>query len=376
VPVSVGEMVSASEFAKQCRAKMWEKVGRLNWRPFEEARDFVHALNIKSNIEWRKYCNFKIAKLGKRPWDIPSNPNTTYLRTGWRGYSDWLGNKNFSRMNCLSFKKARQFARRLNLNKQSEWVAFCKGDLPLLGKLPLNIPADPKQIYADLGWVSMGDWLGTNTVSSHLKSWRSFYHARAFARQLNLKGQKQWRDFCSNRLLQIGSRPQNIPTCPDLTYANHGWSGYGDWLGTRNVAKFQRVYRSFTHAKKFVHALRLENYTQWRLFAAGKFKKGLSLPKDIPSAPWVVYFNRGWISIGDWLGTESIATYKRNYRPFKKARAFARSLNLATRAQWINFRKGKYPKLGTLPLDIPNKPEHHYANKGWKGMKDWLGTND
>ena len=56
MPVSVGEMVSASEFAKQCRAKMWEKVARLNWRPFEEAREFARGLGLKSGADWNNFC--------------------------------------------------------------------------------------------------------------------------------------------------------------------------------------------------------------------------------------------------------------------------------------------------------------------------------
>ena len=43
-------------------------------------------LNLKSNKEWRQYC-----KSGKKPVDIPSNPDATYKNQGWINWADWLG---------------------------------------------------------------------------------------------------------------------------------------------------------------------------------------------------------------------------------------------------------------------------------------------
>ena len=47
--------------------------GRRDWRPFEEAREFVRSLGLKSVREWEAYC-----ASGKRPADIPSNPQMAY----------------------------------------------------------------------------------------------------------------------------------------------------------------------------------------------------------------------------------------------------------------------------------------------------------
>jgi len=56
------------------------------FRPFEEARAFVHTLNLKGQTEWREYC-----KSGKKPDDIPSAPQSTYKNEGWISLGDWLG---------------------------------------------------------------------------------------------------------------------------------------------------------------------------------------------------------------------------------------------------------------------------------------------
>jgi hypothetical protein len=75
------------------------------WRPFDEARAYVRSLSLRSTVGWYEYC-----KSGKKPDDIPTNPNSVYAnkRKGdegiiqntntaveeqgeWRGWADWLG---------------------------------------------------------------------------------------------------------------------------------------------------------------------------------------------------------------------------------------------------------------------------------------------
>ena len=56
----------------------------------------------------------------------------------------------------------------------------------------------------------MGDWLGTGTVATHLRQYRSFKEARAFVRGLGLKSEAEWRDYCKS-----GKKPDDIPANPD-----------------------------------------------------------------------------------------------------------------------------------------------------------------
>lgn len=60
--------------------------------------------------------------------------------------------------------------------------------------------------------------------------------------------------------------------------------------------------------------------------------------------------------------------------PFAKARQFARSLKLRSRAQWKRFCSGLSPSIGSLPKDVPPNPEEVYQSGGWAGWDDWLGT--
>ena len=105
----------------------------------------------------------------------------------------------------------------------------------------------------------------------------------------------------------------------------------------------------------------------WPSFVGARFAA-------LGTAPWQVYANKGWAGWGDWLGTGTIATRQRRYQPFKKARAFVRSLGLKGTTEWREFCKGSLPAKGKLPQDIPAVPLQTYANKGWAGMSDWLGA--
>ncbi len=56
----------------------------MTFRTFYDAKTFVHSLNLKSQKEWKEYCN-----TGKIPNDIPKHPEEYYK--GWRSWEDWLG---------------------------------------------------------------------------------------------------------------------------------------------------------------------------------------------------------------------------------------------------------------------------------------------
>jgi len=62
----------------------------IEWRPFEEARAFMHALELKSQKEWRAYRRGDMPGKGIKPPDIPGNPHRVYKDKGWISWSDWV----------------------------------------------------------------------------------------------------------------------------------------------------------------------------------------------------------------------------------------------------------------------------------------------
>ena len=205
-------------------------------------------------------------------------------------------------------------------------------------------------------------------------SWKSFEIAREFARGLGLKGRDDWNDYTQNGRVGLPVLPADVPAAPALVYKGLGWIGWGDWLGTGNIAKFLRTFRPFHEAREFARKLKLKNVAEWNAFTKGHIPRLGKLPADIPTNPQNSYTDKDWMNWGDWLGTGTIAPKNRSYQTFRDARKFAGELGLKSRSEWGAFCKGGAPQMPRLPDDIPASPSRIYHKRGWCGWGDWLGT--
>ena len=342
------DYVDANQLANQLQIKLWEKLSKFNWMPFEEAREFVRCLNLKSHIEWSNYI-----KNGKKPNEIPSAPSTIY-KLEWKGYGDFLGNGNIAARDKVfrSFIEAREFVRMLNLKGQSEWLNYCKS-----GEKPDDIPSMLNRTYKE-EWKGFGDFLGTGNIASKNRVYRPFIDAREFVIALNLNGHSDWSNY-----IKTGNKPNDIPSAPNSTYKLE-WNGWGNFLGTGTIAPQKRVYRSFKDASDFIRTLNLKSQSEWK-----SYTKSGQKPEDIPTNPNNVY-KEDWKGFGDFLGTGNIAPQDKLYRSYIDAREFVHTLNLKSCNEWII-----YAKSANKPSDIPASPNNTYK-KEWKGFGDFLGNGN
>jgi hypothetical protein len=157
--VPVGMKMKLGDFAEAISTRIWESVGRANSRPFPEARDYIRGLGLKSvhgPSGWWHYCNS-----GRKPADIPTNPNVIYAEAGWVNWGDWLGTGRIADRDRVyrSFEEAREDARSRKFRTGENWTSFAQSE-----ELPPDIPAAPWNTYKNKGWKNMGDWLGTGNV--------------------------------------------------------------------------------------------------------------------------------------------------------------------------------------------------------------------
>jgi len=274
---------------------------------FEDARKFVRSLKLRSRTEWVKYCKGLIPGKKLKPKKIPADPSGYYLKTKeWKGMGDWLGTGTIAPSDrvYMNFEDARKFVRSLKLRSGPEWIKYCKGLMPEKKPKPDTIFTDPARTYENKGWKSMGDWLGTNTISNSYKVYINFQDARKFTRSLNLNSQAEWVKYCKGLIPGKKPKPENIPGDPAGHYSKtKQWAGFGDWLGTGNVRPSERIFMNFKDARKFVHRLKLKSETDWRKWCSGLLPKLPSRSDNIPSHPERTYQNFGWINWSDWLGT-------------------------------------------------------------------------
>jgi len=326
------------------------------FRSFKAAREFVHNLEIKNQRDWTTYC-----KSEKQPHDIPSRPDKIYKNKGWVNYGDWLGTGMIRHRDrkYWEYAKARDYVQKLEIKNTTIWRQYVKS-----GKLPKQIPADPMNVYKNKGWVSTGDWLGTDSVASFLRDYWSFEKARDYVHNLKMKSQSDW-----TLLVKSGKLPKQIPSTPSGVYKNNGWKSWGDWLGTGILQTQMRQYREFNDAREFVHSQNLKSTQDWRKFANSNKK-----PDDIPWSPYKVYKNKGWKGMGDWLGTGTISSIEKskNYLSWSEAKKEYRRLhheyNLNNQIQWTRFAS-KHKKL-LEKLHLPESPWLVYTKERvWERMQ-------
>ena len=322
------------------------------FRSFKEARKFARSLKLITQEDWIKYT-----KSGKKPDNIPATPNNVYKNKGWVNTGDWLGTgriANFKKQ-YRSFQEARKFARSLKLKSGIYWIEYSRS-----GKKPADIPTRARQTYKK-EWKGMGDWLGTGTIATQQMQFRSFDEARKFVCLLKFNTVRQYKNWAKSN-----KKPADIPKTPNLVYKKE-FNGWGDFLGTGTVATYNIQYRSFSESRKFVRSLKLSGTKEWL-----EYLKSGKKPDDIPAAPNVVYKNKGWKSVGDWLGTDSVHPSKKQYRSFSEAlkeyQKLAKQYHLIGLSDWNRFARTHEKLLGDLR--IPANPRSVYTKeKVWKRIK-------
>lgn len=270
--ISFGDWLGTGNIASQ----------NINYRPFSEAREYAHALNLKNHSEWLRHCKMH------KPKDLPSYPSQTYKNKGWKGIGDWLGYESHLDKVFLPYEKAKLEVQRLGVKSMNEWREYYKKNKTK------GLPSAPNVTYKNSGWKGFGDFFGTNIVAHYNKKFRDFESARDFAHSLKLKSVSEWREYC-----KTGDKPKDISGSPHNTYKNEGWVSYGDWLGTGAVADGKQEWRSFEEAKTFVRGLKLKSKEDWMRFAKTNEK-----PKDIPTTANRVYKDE-WKGWADFLGKEN-----------------------------------------------------------------------
>ncbi len=333
------EYLDEVELSNQLEIRLWEKLSRLSYMSFEEARNFARTIGLKSYAEWRKYCKAK-----EKPLDIPSNPYDVYKEDGWLSWGDWLGTDVIATkyIEFVSFNEAREYARSLRLKNVNEWWRLTKINRPS------NIPSTPQLAYENNGWNGWDDFLGLKNYRGAKINWIPFEEARAIIRNLGLKNATEWHEYSRTDKLD-----KRIPRAPAVAYRNIGWKGLGDWIGTDRIADQFKEYLSFEEARKFMTANGIKNYDQWVEF---RNKNNI---QNIP-------FKLERTYSADWKGTKHF--FSAEIPTYEQAKEIIRTYNLNSSREYFKFVQNNNGS-----FNLPGVPHRVYKNSGWQDWQDFLG---
>ena len=287
----------------------------------------------------------------------------------------------------MNFRKAREFARSLNLHNQEEWEDYISRWQLTNGGSKKIIPLKPDITYRHSGWIGWNDWLGlaedeerknenmkevndllfsegTLWNAKEKSSWLPFREARMIVRQYGFEYEEEWNIFIKGKLPKRTPLPADIPQNPDQMYRLHGWKGWNDWL----VDPDKKIeYAGFYQARDFARSLRINNQIEWRPF----IKQNAALLEEyqmvLPERPHLEYREKGWKNWEDWLGKQI------KFKDFQTTRKFVHSLKLNSRNDWKRYCSGQLLLKSRRSENIYAYPEIAYKDEGWKDWSDWLG---
>lgn len=349
-PEILTKELAKEDLSRAIELKVWDKVAKVNWRPFEEAREYARSLGYRNNTQWRVFANSD-----EKPADIPFNPDQVYVGDGWADWGDWLGTGNVHRglIEYRSFtearKFARQFAKKNGITSQKLWAKAWRE-----GRLPPDIPADPRLVYRDQGWISSGDFLGTGSLHPSQYNFLPFEEARKIVRAAKLASAQEYRRVHAKKF-----KPLRIPSNPQKTYADTGWRGWGDFLGNKN--RHRGNWLSFAETKKLVVGLGIKNQTDYH--AA---RRDGRLPENVRSRPEDFDEFNGW---ADFLGKPPKLS-REEMASYAEAAQWARGIGIGSAKQWREYFKNN-----NTPNNIPKVPDRYYVGFGWVSWPDFLGTD-
>lgn len=359
---------------------------------YEKAKEYLKQFNFKSESEFYKWTKSK-----ERPYFIPASPKKTYKNI-MPSMADFLSS-GFVKKEFKNYENCKFFVQSLKFNSIKDFKDWISSD-----KRDLSVPSNPHQIYDEFeGWavflgynprVSTGEKLISSILVSNsithssqykikeckdvsplafdvailkankivcLIEYQGIQHFKAIsyfggerALILTQKRDKIKREFCENNKIKLIT----------ISYKENAEIKLQDELKKikididlsleREPAE-NRKFLKFEECKKLIKELKIKSAIEYK-----KLKKLSGMPYN----PEIQYKHSGWVSWGDFLGTNKIQSKKAIFVSFEECKKWFKDNFIKSGEDWKMKRKNK-------PNYIPCNPNIVYSTQ-WKGWKDFL----
>lgn len=237
---------------------------------YSEAQTTVQKLGIKSAVDYQ----LRRAEVS----GLPKNPSRYYSDNGWTTWSKFLGNK--PRLFYDTYSEAQKAAQLLSIKSFTEYLTRYKED-PLLY-------STPNRFYAESGWTSWADFLGTRKIPRY----RNYQEAKLRVKEMDIGTREDYN-------LRYREDPRLVSN-PFKVYANAGWDGWADYLSS----EIREIYPTYAEARLAVQQLGIKTTTEY----ASRCKED----PHLPVVPYVFYAT-GWIDWYDFLGNYKPIVFSKEY---------------------------------------------------------------
>jgi hypothetical protein len=193
---------------------------------YDELKEYVRINNIFTKEQYINHVSKNYLVDDK---NIPYNPSTFYDKSIWKGWSIFLRNEIYKKNyngTYYSYSECKEVIKKYNFTSKDN---FLKGIKDII-KDDMRIPYSPSTIYKKEweGWI---EFLDTNNDIEQIENLVSFEYARDYARNLNLKMQKQWNS------IKFIDLPSGMTKKPEKLYRDKGWVDWYDFLGIDSKSK-------------------------------------------------------------------------------------------------------------------------------------------
>ena len=351
---------------------------KINYSNFEEAREYIRRLELKSFEAWKLYCKTE------KPKNIPSYPNYVY-KDKWISFPDWMGyDYDVSKLN-----KSGLANKKYNIN--TDFFKTWSHDMAYIFGF----------WFAD-GCISNGGF----SISQHkndkyilekilkiMGSNHPIYKNKNNVLYFCIKSKEIVKDIRLLGGIERKSLNVKFPIIPK-EYLSDFIRGYFDGDGCVYFMKNRKGYLSnfATGSEKFAYGLLKaikENANIKGSICKSVKKKGSKTASGFLSKDSIIYSIRYSYNstrrLRDFMykndGIKLIRKYdllkkagnikiiKSDFLSYKEALGIVHKLKLNSQNDWEN----NYCAKGLRPFNIPYAPNVTYKNKGWVSWKEWLG---
>ena len=81
----------------------------------------------------------------------------------------------------MSYEEAKKIVKKLNLKGMNDYNSLVKNN-----NLPKGLPNYPRKTYKNKGWISSGDFLGTNVIATYLLKYESYENCQKFLKKYKI----------------------------------------------------------------------------------------------------------------------------------------------------------------------------------------------